>query len=371
MTSRYNRHIILSEIGQEGQDKISSAKILVVGAGGLGCPVLQYLTAAGIGTIGIIDFDVVEISNLQRQVLFGSSSLGKNKALAAKQRLEDLNDAISIIAYPEKLTHQNAIELFNHYDIIVDGSDNFETRYLVNDACIITNKPLVFGAIYKFEGQVSVFNYKNGPSYRCLFPNPPEKGSVPNCSEIGVLGVLPGIIGTMQANEVLKIILGIGNVLSGKLLCCNALTSQTSTIKVKKNEAIFKSVLKDKDSFHKTKVDFDCEVEVAIASIQDFLFEENIQFIDVREAHEQPKIEDLEVTYMPLSELEHHLDKIDATKKKAIFCQSGIRSKRAVELLQELGVSNCFSLKESVQEIYKIINYRPCNGGTTEAIRSK
>lgn len=371
MTSRYNRHIILSEIGQVGQDKISNAKVLVIGAGGLCCPILQYLTAAGVGTIGIIDFDMVEISNLQRQVLFGSSSLGKNKALAAKQRLEDLNDAISIIAYPEKLTHQNAIELFNHYDIIVDGSDNFETRYLVNDACIITNTPLVFGAIYKFEGQVSVFNYKNGPSYRCLFPKQPEKGSVPNCSEIGVLGVLPGIIGTMQANEVLKIILGIGNVLSGKLLCYNALTSQTSTIRVNKNEINFQSVLKDKENFDKTEIDFNCEAKVNTASIDELLNEENIQFIDVREVHEQPKIEHLEVTYMPLSELEHHLDKIDATKKKAIFCQSGIRSKRAVELLQELGVSDCFSLKESIQEIDKIINYRHCDGGTTEAIHSK
>ena len=205
--SRYNRHIILSEIGQAGQDKLSNAKVLVIGAGGLGCPVLQYLAAAGIGTIGIVDFDIVDISNLQRQVLFGTSSLGKNKAEAAKQRLEDLNNEISIIAYPEKLTHKNAIDLFNQYDIIVDGTDNFETRYLVNDACIITNKPLVFGAIYKFEGQVSVFNYQNGPSYRCLFPSPPKEGTVPNCSEIGVLGVLPGIIGSMQANEVLKIII--------------------------------------------------------------------------------------------------------------------------------------------------------------------
>ena len=225
--NRYSRHIILSEIGQIGQDRISNTKVLVIGAGGLGCPILQYLTAAGVGTIGIIDFDVVELSNLQRQVLFGTSSLGKNKAIAAKARLEDLNDSISIIAYPEPLTYQNAIALFNQYNIIVDGSDNFETRYLVNDACIITNKPLVFGAIYKFEGQVSVFNYQNGPSYRCLFPTPPKKDSVPNCSEIGVLGVLPGIIGSMQANEVLKIILGLGNSLSGKLLCYNALTSQT------------------------------------------------------------------------------------------------------------------------------------------------
>jgi adenylyltransferase/sulfurtransferase len=177
--NRYNRHIILSEIGPEGQDKLSKAKVLVIGAGGLGCPILQYLTAAGVGTIGIIDFDKVELSNLQRQVLFGAYSLGENKALAAKARLEDLNSDIEIKAYPEALTYQNALELFNQYDIIVDGSDNFETRYMVNDACIITNKSLVFGAIYKFEGQVSVFNYKNGPSYRWLpmpVPKPSSKG---------------------------------------------------------------------------------------------------------------------------------------------------------------------------------------------------
>lgn len=353
--NRYNRHIVLSEIGQAGQDKLSSAKVLVIGAGGLGCPVLQYLTAAGIGTIGIVDFDVVDISNLQRQVLFGTSVLGKNKAIAAKQRLQDLNNEISITAYPEKLSQKNAIALFNQYDIIVDGSDNFETRYLANDASVITNKPLVFAAIYKFEGQVSVFNYRNGPSYRCLFPNPPKKGSVPNCSEIGVLGVLPGIIGTMQANEVLKIILGIGTTLSGKLFCYNALTSHTSTIRVKKNEAIFQSVLKDKNNFHKAKVDFNCQVEVITASIEDFLSEENVQYIDVREAYEQPKIEGLEVACIPLSQLENRINEIDSIKKKAIFCQSGIRSKRAAELLQEQNIQNCFSVIEGASEIKSII----------------
>lgn len=349
--SRYNRHIVLSEIGQAGQDKISNAKVLVIGAGGLGCPILQYLTAAGVGKIGIIDFDVVELSNLQRQVLFGTSSLGKNKALAAKERLEDINDEILIVAYTEKLTHQNAIDLFNQYDIIVDGTDNFETRYLINDASIITNTPLVFGAIYKFEGQVSVFNYKNGPSYRCLFPNPPEKGSVPNCSEIGVLGVLPGIIGSMQANEVLKIILGIGTTLSGKLFCYNALTSHTSTIRVKKNEAIFQSVLKDKNNFHKAKVDFNCQVEVVTASIEDFLSEENVQYIDVREVYEQPEIVSLDIGRIPLSQLENRINEIDSIKKKAIFCQSGIRSKTAVELLQERNIQNCFSIIEGASEI--------------------
>ncbi|OEK08175.1 dinucleotide-utilizing protein [Flavivirga aquatica] len=368
--SRYSRHIILSEIGQEGQDKLSNAKVLVIGAGGLGCPILQYLAAAGIGTLGIVDFDVVETSNLQRQVLFGTSSLGQNKAEAAKKRLADLNDTISINTYPEKLTHSNAIDLFNQYDIIIDGTDNFETRYLVNDACIITNKPLVFGAIYKFEGQVSVFNYQNGPSYRCLFPTPPEAGTAPNCSEIGVLGVLPGIIGCMQANETLKIILELGDTLSGKLLCYNALTLQNSILKVKRSQEIIDSVLKDKENFNKQQVDFNCEITPIVISIEEILLKESIQFIDIREPHEQPKVDTLPVTYIPLSELENNIDKIDKTKDKAIFCQSGIRSKRAVTLLQELNVTNCFSVKEGAVEIIEI-NNRHCEEGTTEVISPK
>lgn len=359
MTTRYNRHIILSEIGQIGQDKLTHAKVLVIGAGGLGCPVLQYLAAAGIGTLGIIDFDVVEKSNLQRQVLFGTSSLGKNKAEAAKQRLEDLNSDIIIIAYAEKLTFQNALDLFNQYDIIVDGSDNFETRYLVNDACIITNKPLVFGAIYKFEGQVSVFNYQNGPSYRCLFPNPPQKDSVPNCSDIGVLGVLPGIIGSMQANEVLKIVLDIGNVLSRKLLCFNALTNHTSILKIKKSEETFNTVIKNKVDFHKKPLNLNCEVEINQVSIKDIIDKENIQFIDVRETHETPKIKNFNVVEIPLGELKHHLNKIDSEKQIAIFCQSGIRSKKAVSMLNNLNIQNCFSIKEVATEIKKIIETRP------------
>jgi len=353
--NRYKRHIILSEIGQAGQDQLLRAKVLVIGAGGLGCPILQYLAAAGIGTIGIVDFDVVEISNLQRQVLFGTSSLGENKAIAAKQRLKDLNEAISIIAYPEKLKHKNAIDLFRQYDIIVDGTDNFETRYLINDACILAKKPLVFGAIYKFEGQVSVFNYNNGPSYRCLFPNAPKQGSVPNCSEIGVLGVLPGIIGSMQANEVLKIILGIGKVLTGKLLCYNALTLQNTVLQIKRNDAVIESVLNDASSFNEKFSDFNCELEDLKISIKDNIIEENIQFIDVRESYEQPKVNGINVSLIPLSSLENNLDKISDSKKKVLFCQSGIRSLHAVKLLHKHNIYNCFSINEGAIDIIEHI----------------
>ncbi|HEX9825202.1 MAG TPA: HesA/MoeB/ThiF family protein [Flavobacteriaceae bacterium] len=353
--SRYNRHIILSEVGPQGQDKLLHAKVLVVGAGGLGCPVLQYLTAAGIGTLGIIDFDEVEESNLQRQILFGTSSLGKNKALAAKKRLEDLNPTIVIKAYPEKLTSKNAIDLFKPYNIIVDGTDNFATRYLINDAAILCDKPIVYGAIFKFEGQVSVFNYNDGPSYRCLFPNPPRLGSVTNCSEVGVLGVLPGIIGTMMANEVIKMILGFKDVLSGKLLCYNSKTTQISTLRIIKSDSEIEYVLAKREGFHERHDEISCSGQIPEKSFEDVLKIENIQYIDVRELHEHPQLELKNCIQIPLGSLEQNLDQIDSNKTVVLFCQSGMRSKHAVELLAKHNISNCFSLKGGINEINKVL----------------
>ena len=349
--NRYNRHIILSEIGQKGQNKLANAKVLVVGAGGLGCPVLQYLTAAGIGTIGIIDFDVVEESNLQRQVLYGTSSLGKNKAIAAKERLSDLNNTIKIHAYFEKLTHDFALDLFEDYDIIVDGTDNFSTRYLINDASVIKNKPLVYGAIYKFEGQVAVFNYNNGPSYRCLFPNPPKKDSIPNCSEIGVLGVLPGIIGSLQANEVIKIILGLGEVLSGKLLCYNSLSNGFNTLTINRLDSEIEKVLATKDNFHNLSEDLNCETLIPEISIEQAFKKETAQFIDIREYDESPKVDGLNAIQIPLSELDNNIDKINTIKEIIFFCQAGNRSQTAVSIAQRHQLNNCFSLKEGALEI--------------------
>jgi sulfur-carrier protein adenylyltransferase/sulfurtransferase len=349
--SRYSRHIVLSEVGQKGQEKLLTAKVLVIGAGGLGCPVLQYLAAAGIGTLGIIDFDVVEESNLQRQILFGSSSLGMNKALAAKFRLEDLNSTITLKAYPEKLTSNNALELFKSYDLVVDGTDNFTTRYLINDAAIITNKPVIYGAIYKFEGQVSVFNYQNGPSYRCLFPTPPKEGTVPNCSEVGVLGVLTGIIGCMQANEVIKIILGFENVLSGTLYCYNAKTSLTTTLKITKSDSEFQKVLALKDNFQDHYDEILCGSEVDEISLEEALQKENIRFIDVREFGERPQIDLPNCDLIPISMLENNLDQINSENNNIVFCQTGIRSKAAVELLQKHNIINCFSLKGGASAI--------------------
>jgi len=343
--SRYNRHIILDEIGQVGQDKIAAAKVLVIGAGGLGCPVLQYLAAAGIGHLGIVDFDLVEESNLQRQILFGTSSLGANKAIAAKNRLADLNPTIALTAYPKKLTAKNALALFEQYDIIVDGTDNFATRYLISDAAIITNKPVVYGAIYKFEGQVSVFNYASGPSYRCLFAKPPKAGQVANCSDVGVLGVLPGIIGSMQANEVLKIVLELGEVLSGKLCCYNAKTTQIHTLKVHKSEQEIAQVLARKNSFHEFDYEAFCETPVPEIAAKEALSLKNIQFIDVREVGEEPAISLENCVRIPLEELAINIAQINSEKSNILVCQTGIRSRKGVSILIEHHLENCYSLK--------------------------
>ena len=351
--SRYNRHIILDEIGQAGQDKINAAKVLVIGAGGLGCPVLQYLVAAGVGTIGIVDFDTVDESNLQRQVLYSTISIGQNKAIAAKERLLQLNPTISIHSYPEKLVSDNVIKIFTGYDIIVDGTDNFSARYLINDAAIILDKPIVYGAIYKFEGQVSVFNYREGPSYRCLFPNPPKKNSVPNCSEIGVLGVLPGIIGSMQANEVLKIILGIGTSLSGKLYCFNALTNQSIIIGIKKEEITIALVKQRGSNFEIIEDTSFCFNDASEIGIETITSEENIQFLDVRALSEMPRIEQEGILEIPLHQLTENLELISKNKKIIVFCKSGIRSAQAVALLKEHNITNCWSLKAGVSAFAK------------------
>src|SRR5436190_13712013 len=239
--ARYNKHIIIPEFGLEAQQKLKSSKVLVIGSGGLGSPVLLYLAAAGVGIIGIVDFDVVDDSNLQRQVLFGVSEIGQPKVEAAKRRLESLNPYIKIKIYNTQLTSKNALEIIKDYDVVADGTDNFPTRYLVNDACLLLNKPNVYASIFQFEGQVSVFNYVNnkgqrGPNYRDLYPTPPPAGLVPSCAEGGVLGVLPGIIGSLQASEVIKVITGVGEPLSGRFFIFDALNFETRTFKIKPRE---------------------------------------------------------------------------------------------------------------------------------------
>lgn len=351
---RYNRHLILDKVGIEGQQRLKKARVLVIGSGGLGCPVLLYLTAAGVGNIGIIDFDTVDESNLQRQVLFTTEDIGKNKALIAKERLLARNNCIEITAYHEKLTTENALELFSQYDIIIDGTDNFSTRYLVNDACVISNKPLVYGAIFKFEGQVTVFNYQNGPTYRCLFPNPPKAGSVPSCSDVGVLGVLPGLIGLQQANEALKIILQIGEVLSGKLTIYNALGANTTTVNITKNETAVN--IAKKIDFKTFNYDFFCGLkenntnmkEISINDLAHFLEEKELQILDVRMPWEEPKLNDERVVNIPLQEIPQQMERIDKSLKTLVFCQHGVRSVNCIEFLENQGFDNLINLREGI-----------------------
>jgi adenylyltransferase/sulfurtransferase len=329
----YSRHLILNEINREGQLQLKKTKVLVIGAGGLVCPILQYLTAAGVGTIGVIDDDVVDKSNLQRQVLYTYNDIGTLKVEAAVKRLEGLNPFVNFETHSKRLTKNNAIALFKKYDIIVDGSDNFPTRYLVNDAAVLTNKPVVFGSIFKFEGQVSVFNYKNGPTYRCLFAKPPKPEAVPNCSEIGVLGILPGIIGCFQANEVLKMICEIGTVLSGQLLTFNALTMQQLIFNFEKSTTISITSLD-------TDYDFFCGISKAVKKIkQDALKEfHTYNLLDVRETWEREEYH-VGGQHIPLGELEIRIKEVIQNKDLVVYCKAGSRSMTAIEILSKHGFS--------------------------------
>ncbi|WP_394344236.1 molybdopterin-synthase adenylyltransferase MoeB [Seonamhaeicola marinus] len=340
----YSRHLRLNEIGAEGQEKLKQAKVLVVGAGGLGCPVLQYLTAAGVGTIGIVDGDVVDVSNLQRQILYAFEDVGKAKAKCASNRLKSLNPFVKFKVYQEFLTNENALGLFKKYDIIVDGSDNFQTRYLCNDTAVITNKPLVFGSIFKFEGQVTVFNYNNGPTYRCLYPTPPSPGAVPSCSDIGVLGVLPGIVGSYQANETLKMILGIGEVLSGKLLTFNALTMNQMSFNFNKNEAINIQVLEDNYDVFCGLPQVDEEITLEVFNGKKMAY----NLLDVRDHWERAQ-DSIGGKHIPLNELPARYTEIEINKPVVVYCKSGIRSKRAIEFLEAAIPNTSFiNLKDGI-----------------------
>jgi molybdopterin/thiamine biosynthesis adenylyltransferase/rhodanese-related sulfurtransferase len=341
---QYSRHLVLDEIGISGQLQLKKAKVLVIGAGGLGCPILQYLTAAGVGTLGIIDDDVVEQSNLQRQILFTQTDIGRNKATAATERLQALNPYLCFETYTERLSVKNVISLFKKYDIIVDGTDNFATRYLINDAAVLTEKPVVFGSIYKFNGQVTVFNYKQGPTYRCLYPNPPKPNTVPNCSEVGVLGVLPGIIGCFQANEVLKIILGIGTVLSGTLLTFDALSMKQNLIIFEKNDEVIITTLSD---------DYQrfCGLDVDVIEMSWKEYREhsaNYTILDVRTEIERQAFK-IDSIHLPLDEVEQRWQELPVGKSLLVFCKSGVRSQKAIRILQEKGFGAAlFNLKSGL-----------------------
>lgn len=328
---RYSRQTKLESFGEENQSKLTSSKVLIIGMGGLGIPVANYLNAMGVGTIGIMDNDIVELHNLQRQVLYEEKDLGEHKLHIAFKKLKAQNSNTSIKAFSEFLTKENALGIIKNFDIIVDATDNFATRYLINDTCVILNKPFVYGALHAFEGQVSVFNYQNGPTYRCLFPDMPASNEIPNCNENGVLGVLPGIIGTLQALEVVKAITGVGEVLSGKLLLFDGLTPTMQKIGFKpraENKAI--TELKEDYGF------FGCTIENGIEA-EDFdrLNEKNtVQLIDVRNPDEFKKFHLANAINIPLLELNGSFHRIDFSKPIYLICQTGKRSEAALKLLQ-------------------------------------
>lgn len=340
-SNRYNRQIILPEIGENGQQKLSKAKVLVIGAGGLGAAILPYLAAAGVGEIGIVDDDVIEISNLHRQVIYKSSAVGKSKVEEAKLMISELNPLIKVNVFTEKLSGENAIFLFEKYDIIVDATDNISIKYLINDACLVTNKPMVYGSIFRFHGQVSVFNYQNGPTYRCLYPD--ENNNALNCEDAGVIGISVGIIGILQANEVLKMILGIGEVLSGKILVYNILNNEQQKYDFDKSdiELINRETFEEK--YNKAEVE-----EISFESVLDEINNDKVLFLDVRNEDELPKINFRNNIQIPLLNLENEIEKLDKNQTIYIFCQSGIRSKIAGELLQKHQFKNIKSIAGGV-----------------------
>ncbi len=359
--SRYNRHIIIPEFGLEAQQKLKASKVLVIGSGGLGSPVLLYLAAAGIGTIGIVDFDIVDDSNLQRQVLFGVSEVGHPKVEAAKRRLESLNPHIKLNIYNTQLTSKNGLELIQDYDVVADGTDNFPTRYLVNDACVLLGKVNVYASIFQFEGQISVFNYTNskgelGPNYRDLYATPPPAGLVPSCAEGGVLGVLPGILGSLQALEVIKVITGVGDVLSGRFFSFDALSFESRTFNIKRNPA---NPLNGDNPSLKELIDYEqfCGVRAVEKKIKEItaleLTEwqtkgENFQLIDVREPYEY-EIVNIGAELMPLGTVIEDVDKIDRNRKVVVQCKTGNRSGKAIrELEDKFGFDNLYNLKGGI-----------------------
>ena len=358
--ARYSRHLIMPEVALDGQKKLKAAKVLTVGTGGLGSPLALYLAAAGIGTIGIVDFDVVDESNLQRQIIHGTSDVGRPKVESARDKILDINPNVEVRVHEEALTSENALEVFADYDVIVDGTDNFPTRYLVNDACVLLGKPNVYGSIFRFEGQASVFWAEEGPCYRCLYPEPPPPGLVPSCAEGGVLGILPGAIGVTQATETVKLILGIGEPLIGRLMLYDALGMIFREMKLRKDpncpicsENPTVTELIDYEEF--------CGIpqanaaqqengvpEITVQELKGKLDNgEDINVLDVREPHEY-EVANIGVKLVPLGELPRRLAEFDQNENFAIHCKTGGRSAKAVKLLQDAGFGNVYNVKGGI-----------------------
>ena len=357
---RYSRHLIMPEVGMDGQLKLKSAKVLLIGTGGLGAPLGLYLAAAGVGKLGLVDFDVVDFTNLQRQVTFGTSDVGKPKSHAAQARLSNLNPDIQVQAFETKLTSENALQLFKDFDIIVDGTDNFPTRYLVNDACILLGKPNVYGSIFRFEGQVTVFGTPGGPCYRCLYPEPPPAGLVPSCAEGGVLGVLPGIVGSIQAMETIKLILRCGDSLAGRLLLFDALGMKFREFKLRKNPGC--PICGDKRTINKLIDYYDfCgmrgeetpapDLHVPEITPREFKARldrgDDLFVLDVREPHEY-QICNLQGHLIPLGELPRRVHELDSSREIVAHCRSGKRSAEAVDFLRKAGFKKILNLKGGI-----------------------
>lgn len=351
---RYNRQIIIPEFGEAGQERLKASSVLVIGAGGLGAPILQYLTAAGVGNITIVEFDEISLSNLQRQILFSSNQVGESKARKSAERLRGLNPTVNFTLVEEAITSQNAMELIEGVDLVVDGSDNLATRYLVNDACYFLKKPLIYGAIFRFEGQVSVFNMETegelSPNYRDLFPSPPPPEMVPSCSEGGVLGVLPGIIGSMMANEAIKILANMGTTLSGKLFVFDALDFSTYSLKVAKNsdnpisgDKPSITALIDYEAFCMGDIQPKKLNEITVQELATRLSQEEVFLLDVREDYEY-EIADLGGVLIPLHKVVDRVSEIPKEKEVVVMCKTGGRSAKAIELLQEQGFDNLVNL---------------------------
>lgn len=369
---RYSRHLLIPEVGLAGQKKLKAANALVIGTGGLGSPVALYLAAAGVGRIGLVDYDVVDSSNLQRQIIHGMVGLGKLKVESARQRMLDINPDIQVETYNEPFTSENAMRIAQGYDILIDGTDNFPTRYLTNDVCVLLGKPNVYGSIFRFDGQVSVFDARRGPCYRCLFPEPPPPGLVPSCAEGGVLGVLPGTIGTLQATEALKLILGVGEPLIGKLLLYNALDMSFDFVSLRKNPNCKVcgpepevTELIDYEAFcgvpghdhEEGSVGGGWDIE-AVELAERLAQGEPIHLLDVREPHEL-EISHLEgATLIPLGQLAARLTELDSAKEMVVFCKGGTRSARALELLASAGFRKVKNLKGGINAWAKEVDPR-------------
>jgi adenylyltransferase/sulfurtransferase len=338
---RYERHFPV--IGIDGQQRLKQAKVLCVGAGGLGCPALQYLAAAGVGTLGVMDADTIELSNLQRQILFYEKDVGRNKAEVVAERLQALNSQITVHAYPEFLTSANASQLIKNYDVVLDATDNYQARYLLNTVCRDLKKPLISASIYQFDAQLSVFNYKDGPCYQCLYPEPPPAALTPNCAIGGVLGVLPGVAGTIQATEALKVILDLGETLSGTLLSLDLLTMRFNQFEIEKQDCAYHPM-----------VSFDVKETSTITSINALQLsellangEQSIQLIDVREAYER-SICNIGGEHVPLSLFESNIERFSKDKMTVIYCKSGGRSAKACQTLMNAGFSQIATLEKGI-----------------------